>query len=128
MSAAIERLLARPDSVELAPGDVEAFIAEGICVLFFTGNPSRHREIDDVAAILPELIRASGHQIKIGVIDPDRDRASAARFAVTIRPTLVFLHHGRVLGTVARMRDWAYYQAEIATMFAPLASEVSCDG
>jgi hydrogenase-1 operon protein HyaE len=128
MSAAIDRLLARPDVVGLVPGDVDAFIAEGICVLFFTGDPSRHREIDDVAAILPELIRASGHLMKIGVIDPDRDRASAVRFAVTIRPTLVFLHNGRVLGAVARMRDWAFYQAEIATIFAPFASEVSCDG
>jgi hydrogenase-1 operon protein HyaE len=124
MSAAIDRLLTRPDVVGLAPSDVDTFVAEGTRVLFFTGDPSRHPEIDDVAAILPELIRASGRRMKIGVIDPDIDRVSGARFAVTIRPTLVFLQNGQVLGAVPRMRDWAYYQAQMKTIFAPLSTEV----
>ncbi|MDD2876912.1 MAG: hydrogenase [Acidiphilium sp.] len=125
MSGAVARLLARPGVVALNPAMVDDFVATGTCVLLFTGDAARHKEIDDVATILPDLIVACGHAMRIGVIDPDADRASAIRFGVTIRPTLVFLHGGTVLGAVPRMKDWAVYLSEIATIFAPLAQGVS---
>ncbi|MGC9270722.1 hydrogenase [Acidiphilium sp.] len=125
MSGAVARLLARPGVVALSAAMVDDFVATGTCVLLFTGDAGRHPEIDDVATILPDLIRACGHAMRTGVIDPDADRASAARFGVTIRPTLVFLHDAAVLGAIPRMKDWAVYLNEIATIFAPLAQGVS---
>jgi hydrogenase-1 operon protein HyaE len=123
-SAVLRRLLARPDVVELEGEEVDAFTATGTSLLFFTGNSRRYPEIDDVATVLPELMTAFAGRFRVGVVDPDVDRTAAQRFGVSIRPTLVFVRDGVVLGSIARMRDWAVYLAEIAAIVAdPLATE-----
>ncbi|WP_081857859.1 hypothetical protein [Thiomonas sp. FB-Cd] len=117
-SGVFQRLLARPDVEQLAGDAVDAFAATGTRVLFFTGNSRRYPEIDDVAAVLPELMTAFAGRFRVGVVDPDVDRTAAQRFGVNVRPTLVFLRDGAVLGSIGRMRDWAVYLAEIAAIVA----------
>ena len=125
-SAVFQRLLARHDVVQLEGDAVDAFAATGTRVLFFTGNSRRYPEIDDVAAVLPELMSAFAGRFRVGLVDPDVDRAAAQRFGISVRPTLVFLRDGAVLGSIARMRDWAVYLAEIAAIVAdPVATEGS---
>ncbi|MDE8342210.1 MAG: hydrogenase [Acidocella sp.] len=118
LTLAVQRLLDRPGIVQLSNDTADALIAEGDSVLFFTGNAVRYPEIDDVAVILPELLAAFGNRFKVGVINPDTDRAAAKRFKVDIRPSLVFFREGKQLGILARVRDWAIYLDEISALYA----------
>ncbi|OYV26825.1 MAG: hypothetical protein B7X08_00365, partial [Acidocella sp. 20-63-7] len=53
------------------------------------------------------------------------DRAVAARYKVSIRPTLVFARDGAVLGALPRMRDWAVYLDEVSRLLAGAGEGVS---
>lgn len=58
------------------------------------------------------------NSFRVGVIDPDANRPVAARYKVTVRPTLVFLRDGAILGMLPRMRDWAVYLDVIGALLA----------
>ncbi|MDR3522273.1 MAG: hydrogenase [Acidocella sp.] len=118
LTKAVQRLLDRPGIAQLSHDTVDEFIAKGDSILFFTGNAVRYPEIDDVATILPELLAAFGNRFKVGVINPDTDRAAAKHFKVDIRPSLVFLRDGQQLGVLPRVRDWAIYLDEISALYA----------
>jgi hydrogenase-1 operon protein HyaE len=118
MTAALDRLLAKPGITALTPETVEAYIATGTVALFFTGNTTRYPEINDLATILPELMSEFPAQFRVGIIDPDAHRPLAARYKVTIRPSLVFTQNGAVLGSIPRLRDWSTYVTEIATLLS----------
>lgn len=113
---ALERLLRRPGVRALRGADIDAFAGHGTQVLFFTGDARRHPEIDDVAVVLPELMRVFGERFGVGVVDPDADRDAMMRWDAGVRPTLVFVRDGVRLGAIARMRDWAVYLAEISAL------------
>ncbi|OYV38923.1 MAG: hypothetical protein B7Z80_08760 [Rhodospirillales bacterium 20-64-7] len=117
LTPALQRLFGRPDIVQISGENIEAFIAHGDCVLFFTGDAVRYPEIDDVAVILPELMVAFHKRFKVGAINPDTERAIAKRFQVGIRPSLVFLREGVTLGVLPRVRDWAVYLDEINALY-----------
>ncbi len=125
MTPAITRLLAKPGVEALTADTLDAFTAHGPTGIFFTGNATRYPEIDDLATILPELMAAFPQKFRLGVIDPDTARPLAVKYRITIRPTLVFLRNGVILGTLPRMRDWAVYLDEISKLLAPTAAEVS---
>ena len=115
-SPALQRLLGR-DGVQALHGEqIDAFAARGTRVLFFTGDPRRHPEIDDVATVLPELMRAFDGRFGVGLVDPDTDREAMMRWDAGMRPTLVFVRDGVRLGAIPRMRDWAAYLAEVAAL------------
>ncbi|UNC13190.1 hydrogenase [Acidiphilium multivorum] len=115
-SAALARLAAAEGVRELGGDGLEAALAEGTTLVLFTGDPARHREIDDVAVIVPELAKAFAGRFCCAMVDPDRERAAAARFRVVVRPTLVLVHEGAMIGSVARMRSWAEYLEAIGGM------------
>ena len=83
-------------------------------MLFFTGDPARVRESDDVAMILPELITAFDGRFRAAVVSRESERPLQARFRFTAWPTLVFLRRGAYLGAISRVRDWNDYLDEIA--------------
>jgi hydrogenase-1 operon protein HyaE len=123
---ALRRLLTKPDVVALSGGEaVAAFVAHGTVALLFTGNAARYPEIDDLAVVLPEIMGEFPGRFHVGVIDPDADRPVAARYKVTIRPTLVFVRDGVILGALPRMRDWAVYLDEVSRLLAGAAEGVS---
>jgi hydrogenase-1 operon protein HyaE len=121
-SPALQRLLAQPGVQALSGARIDEFASRGTQALFFTGDPGRHPEIDDVAVILPELMRAFDGRFGVGVVDPDADREALMRWDAGVRPTLVFVRDGVRLGAIARMRDWAYYLSEIAAMLGGAAA------
>lgn len=120
--APLRRLIERHGVVDLTNGAVGSFIAEGTTLLFFTGDCERYPEIDDVAIVLPEILKAFLGRFKAGLIDPDADPNAAARFDVIIRPSLVFVHDGQSVGMITRMRDWAVYLDEIGTILCRIDS------
>ncbi len=97
--------------------NVDTFVAvEEYSVLFFTGDPERVRESDDVAMILPELLAAFGGRMKAAVVDRDIERALQARYRVTAWPTLVFLRQGEYLGAISRVQDGQDYLTSTETI------------
>ena len=113
LSAPLRRLLQMPDISPLGQDDADRFIADGLTALFFTGNPARYPEIDDLAVVLPELLKEFQGQFRVGVIDPDVEKRLAVRFKIGVRPTLLLLRDGAVVLSLPRMRDWAVYLDEI---------------
>ncbi|NIA02628.1 MAG: hypothetical protein GWO88_00200 [Planctomycetia bacterium] len=93
---------------------VDEFIkSQNECVLFFTENPTRFPESDDVAMILPELVKEYGHRFNAAVIEQQSQRKLQGRFGFTEWPTLVFLRNGGCLGSISRVQDWNDYILQI---------------
>ncbi len=94
--------------------NVDAFIAnEEECVLFFCENPERFPESNDVAMILPELVREYGGRFTAAVVDTDIQRERQGIYGFSEWPTLVFLRQGDYLGHVSRVQDWMDYLIKI---------------
>ena len=93
---------------------IDEFInAQQESVLFFTENPTRFPESDDVAMILPELVSEYGNRFAAAVIDQKSQRKLQGRFGFREWPTLVFLRKGEYLGHISRVQDWNDYILEI---------------
>ncbi len=111
---AINRLITQYGVYDVTGMPFDTFARDGLTLLFFTGDPIRYREIDDVAVVLMELIKTFAGHFRCAIIDPDRDAPAAVRFGVTIRPTLVFVYDGAVVSSLPRMRDWSEYVEKIS--------------
>ncbi len=83
-------------------------------VLFFTEEPSRYPESNDVAVILPELEAAFPHRFTPAVVDRSLEPALKGRYDINVWPTLVFLRNGRYLGKISKVRDWSVYMELIS--------------
>ncbi len=83
------------------------------CVLFFTENPTRFPESNDVAMILPELVKEYGGRFTAAVIDQASQRKLQGRYGFNEWPTLVFLRNGQYLGHISRVQDWMDYIVKI---------------
>lgn len=95
--------------------NVDDFLAANqYSVLFFAGDAERLAESDDVAVILPELIRAyDGVIVPAVVARLEAERALQRRYRFNAFPTLVFLKNGGYLGAISRVQDWKDYVSEI---------------
>lgn len=83
------------------------------CVLFFTEDPVRFPESNDVAMILPELVREYAGRFQAAVIDQSAQRSLQTRYGFTEWPSLVFLRNAQYLGVVSRVQDWVMYLTQI---------------
>ena len=79
------------------------------CVLFFTENPTRFPESNDVAMILPELVKEYGGRFNAAVINQSAQRELQSRYGFNEWPALVFLREGKYLGTICKVQDWIVY-------------------
>ena len=87
-------------------------------VLFFSGDANRLAESDDVAVVLPELVKAFGGVLTPFVVDRDSERDLQRRYRFNSFPSLVVLRRGGYLGTIQGVRDWADYLEEIAAILS----------
>ena len=102
----------------------DAFLAKGgEAVLFFTGDPGRYKETDDVAVILPELIKEFGGRLRAGVVDRASERELEARYGFAVWPALAFFRDGHYLGAITRMQDWEVYLKRIPEILAAQPAE-----
>lgn len=90
----------------------------GDTVLFVGGDWKRHVEVNDVAVILPEILKAAGGQLKAAVLERDSERAIQTRYRFNKFPSLIFLRDGEYLGTIQKVLDWQDYIVEINTILA----------
>lgn len=97
----------------------ERFIADnGTVALFFSSDPAQYPESNDVAVILPELLKAFDGQLQAALIAKSMERELQARFRFTGWPSLVFLRDGGYLGVITGIRDWQGFRQEIAQILA----------
>lgn len=90
--------------------ELDAFAARaGRTILFFPGEPARLAETLDLAAILPEVVRANEPVENVAVLMPALAARRAATCGMRHRPALAFLRDGGFLGTIEGLREWAEY-------------------
>jgi len=117
-SPLINRLIDELGYPHLDQNDFEEFIqATPFSVLFFTEQPKRFPESDDVAVILPELVK-SFPQLTPAVISSDFEKSLQGRYNFAVWPALVFLKDGRYLGAITKVQDWDIYCAEIGSILS----------
>lgn len=125
----LRRLVEQCGAVWVDAGALEAFAAQpGDRVLFFSGDPVRFPEGQDVAAVLPELQAAYPERFQIGVVPVADEDAIARRYGSQRWPALVFLRDGRYVTTLAGMHDWADYVAHVGAALAMPASRAPTIG
>ncbi|MCF6209600.1 MAG: hypothetical protein L3J88_00865 [Gammaproteobacteria bacterium] len=96
-----------------------------VVVLFFTEDAKRFPETDDVAMILPELVKAfEGCFAAAVVARPDQFHLQI-RYGFNEWPTLVFLKKGEYLGAISRVQDWHDYLERISRLLASKPEETS---
>lgn len=85
----------------------------GDTVLFVTGDWKRHVEVNDVAVILPEILKASNGALKAAVLDRESERKIQTMYRFSKFPSLIFLRDGEYLGVIQKVLDWQDYIVEI---------------
>lgn len=81
-------------------------------VLFFTENPKHFPESNDVAVVLPELIKPRDGHVVAAVVDESAERSLLKRYAFNKWPALVFLRRGEYLGVITGMQNWQEFNGE----------------
>ncbi len=115
-SPLIKAMIEQYDYPVLSVDTIDDYIqSQDECVLFFTENPVRFPESDDVAMILPELVKEYGYRFNAAVIEQDSQRKLQSRYDFREWPTLVFLRKGEYLGAISRVQDWNEYIMQINT-------------
>lgn len=84
----------------------------GDAVLFFTEDPKRYPESNDVAVILPELMQRFEGRLTAAVVHRQAEQQLRARFPFNEWPALVFVRDGMFVGAVTRVQDWDAYLRE----------------
>ena len=111
-SPLIQRLLDQHGYPTVGTNTLEAFLdTHDTVALFFTEDPVRFPEANDVAVVLPELVKTFG--FTPAVVERDSEKALQSQYGFVVWPALVFLRRGRHLGTLTRIRDWSEYMNEI---------------
>lgn len=94
--------------------NLEEFLGgPGVHVLFFAGDPQQHRETNDVAVVLPELVKAFPGILHPGVVAPEAGQALQGRYRFRRWPTLVFERSEGYLGEISGIRNWSDYLEQI---------------
>ena len=122
-SPLVQNMIAQYDFPVLTAGELEAFLeTHPEVVLFFTENATKFPETNDVAMILPELVKAFDGRFSAAVVSLADQCKLQMRYGFREWPTLVFLRGGEYLGAISRVQDWNIYLDEINRI---LASEPS---
>lgn len=109
-----QRLLDRGHAVLVDEAGLSAFLDRSEhSVLFFAGDPMRYPESNDLAVILPELVRDFRDEFQVGLVAEADEKVLARRYGINYYPALVMLRGDAYLGAISKLQDWATYCAEI---------------
>lgn len=119
----IDALVSRHGFTLIDEAAAGAFLhAHEYALLFFPGDAERLVESNDVAVILPEIMKVYGRRIAPAVVAKTAERALQKRYLFNAFPAIVFTRRGGYLGHISRVLDWQDYLSEIPQI---LAREVS---
>lgn len=103
---------------------LDAFLqAHEHSVLFFPGDAERLVESNDVAVVLPEILKVFGKRLTAALVAKSSERQLQRRFRFNAFPALVFMRRDGYLGVLTRVLDWSDYLAEIPAILAREATE-----
>lgn len=117
-SPLIEQLIVERGYPLLNEESFDSFIKDqAFTVLFCTEQAHRFPESNDVAVILPELVKRFP-ELTPAIVASDYEKKVQGRYNFTVWPSLVFLKEGRYLGVISKVQDWDIYLAEIPSILA----------
>jgi len=120
----IDALVERHGFTLVDTASLDSFLeANEHSVLFFPGDAERLVESNDVAVILPEILKIYGGKLKPALVAKAAERQLQRRFLFNAFPTLVFMRRNGYLGVLSRVLDWSDYMAEIPAMLARDATD-----
>jgi hydrogenase-1 operon protein HyaE len=115
----IEALVTRHGFTVVDEASLESFLqGNEHSVLFFPGDADRLVESNDVAVILPEILKVYGRKLAPALVAKAAERQLQRRFRFNAFPSLVFLRRAGYLGVLSRVLDWSDYMAEIPAILA----------
>ncbi|MDP3874355.1 MAG: hydrogenase [Methyloversatilis sp.] len=82
---------------------------EGNRVVLLAGDAVRFPEGQDVAAVLPELMKVFPGRFEVAVVPRDSEDAVARRYGSQRWPSLLFFRSGQYVTAIAGMQDWDVY-------------------
>jgi len=116
-SGLLDKLVDKHGIADLDTVQFQAFMdGAGNAVVLLTEEPDSAAESWDMAVIFPELLAASGVDLRAAVMRPEHARAMQARFGIGRLPALLFLRDGAYVGTIEGLRDWSEFVAECKAM------------
>lgn len=120
-TTALERLAHQHAATWVTPATLDDWAASAPhAVLLLAGDPLLRPEGQDVAAVLPELIRAAGIPCAIGIAHRSDEEPLAARLGAQRWPALVCFANGRYAAALSGMHDWLpFVQQFSAALAAP---------
>jgi hydrogenase-1 operon protein HyaE len=123
-SPLIEALVSRHGFAVVDEDSLDAFLAANPhSVLFFPGDAERLVESNDIAVILPEILKVYGRKLTPALVAKSSERQLQRRFRFNAFPSLVFMRGAGYLGVLSRVLDWSDYMSEIPAMLAREVSE-----
>lgn len=78
-------------------------------VVLLAGDPVRFPEGQDVAVVLPELLKAFPGRLQVGVVAREHEDALARRYGSQRWPSLLFFRDGQYVTALTGMHDWDVY-------------------
>jgi hydrogenase-1 operon protein HyaE len=115
----IEEMIEKHGYPVLTEESLESFQKEHKdVVLFFTENANNYPESNDVAVILPEILKKFEGKLTAAVISRESERPLQRKYRFKGDPALVFLRNGEYVGAITKVRDWLEYIDEFKAMLA----------
>ncbi len=108
----IDRLVIDMGYPVVDTANLDEIITAEYSVLFFTEDPKRFPETNDVAVVLPELVKVFP-QLAPAVVARSDEKALQKKYGFTSWPALVFLRRGEYLDVITGIQDWQAYMQEI---------------
>jgi len=120
----IEALVSRHGFAVVDESNIDVFLAANEhSLLFFPGDAERLVESNDVAVVLPEILKVFGPRLTPALVAKSAERALQRRFRFNAFPSIVFMRRDGYLGVLSRVLNWSDYLAEIAALLASETSE-----
>ncbi|MBD3618986.1 MAG: hydrogenase-1 expression HyaE [Chromatiales bacterium] len=116
-SPLIERLTTELGYPRVDTESLNEFLdAHAHSVLFFAGDPAKYPEANDVAVVLPELVRHFAGRLAPALVADEDEARLQALYGFESWPALVFLRGREYLGSICRIRDWSDYLQTIEAL------------
>ncbi|WP_029463211.1 hydrogenase [Serpentinimonas barnesii] len=106
----VQRLARDFGAAWVTPETFDHWLAQGgDRVLLLAGEPVRFPEGQDVAAVLPELMKAFPGRFQIAVVAREQEDALARRYGSQRWPALLFFRDAQYVTALVGMQDWEVY-------------------
>lgn len=94
-------------------------------LIFFAGQLAPRPETEDVAIVLPELLRTFAGKLRGAIVAAEDEDRLKGRFQVFVTPSLVMTRGAETLEVLPKIQDWSVYVAKIGDWLEPEAQALA---